>query len=189
MTRYTICFDEEKDAAILRWMDVQVNKSLSLKALMERSIAQEGYNDIFQLAWKRNIHHSTQTPDESVLSTTEYNTQPPKRKRGRPRKNISTLSASVSAISGTEAAQQNDEHIQADPALMAHPDVHQSINIASSSTNNPEAVTASEISAGQNKEYIPENQSVKFAKNNTEIENDGYRRPGNVNLDMTRFLG
>ena len=75
------------------------------------------------------------------------------------------------------------------PALMAHPDVHQSINIASSSTNNPEAVTASEISAGQNKEYIPENQSVKFAKDNTEIENDGYQRPGNVNLDMTRFLG
>lgn len=196
MTRYTICFDEEKDAAILRWMDVQVNKSLSLKALMERSIAQEGYNDIFQLAWKRNIHNSTQIPDESVLSTTEYNTQPPKRKRGRPRKNFSTFPASVSAISETEEVQQNDEHMQADPALMEHPHIHQSLNTASSSTNNPEAVTASEISAEQNKEYIsdkqsaiPENQSVEFAKDTTEIENDGYRRPGNVNFDMTKFLG
>lgn len=189
MTRYTICFDEEKDADILRWMDVQVNKSLSLKALVERSIAQEGYNDIFQLAWKRNIHNSTQMPDEPALPTTECDAQPPRRKRGRPRKDVSTLSASVSVVPETEAAKQNDRHMQADPALMVQPDIHQSINIASSSTNNPEAVTASEISAGQNKEYISDNQSLKPARDDTETENDGYRRPGNVNIDMTRFFG
>ena len=64
MTRYTICFDEERDASILQWMDAQANKSMSLKALVERSIAQEGYNDIFQVAWKRNIQNSTQMPGE-----------------------------------------------------------------------------------------------------------------------------
>ncbi len=196
MTRYTICFDEEKDADILRWMDVQVNKSLSLKALVERSIAQEGYNDIFQLAWKRNIHNSTQMPDEPALPSTECDAQPPRRKRGRPRKNTSTLSASVSVIPKTEAAKQKNEHMQADPALMAQPDIHQSIHTAPSSTNNLETVTASEISAGQNKEYIsdnqsaiPENQSLKPARDDTETENDGYQRPGNVNIDMTRFFG
>lgn len=196
MTRYTICFDEEKDADILQWMDAQVNKSLSLKALVERSIAQEGYNDIFQLAWKRNIHNSMQIPDELTLSATEYNAQPPKRKRGRPRKNDSTFSAPVSVISETENAKQNDEHMQADPTLMTRPDIHQSVNTVSSSTNNPEAITVSEISAEQNKEYlsdkqsaIPENQLLKPTRDNTETENDGYQRPGNVNIDMTRFFG
>lgn len=196
MTRYTICFDEEKDANILRWMDAQVNKSMSLKALVERSIAYEGYNDIFQLVWQRNIHNPEQIPDGPAPTTTEYNTQQHKRKRGRPRKSASSPSTSVSVIPETETAEQNAEHVQVDQALAAQPDIHQSINTAPSSTDNPEATSTSEISAEQNKKLIsdkepaiPEKQLMNVNNNNAEIENDGYRRPGNVNIDMARFFG
>lgn len=188
MTRYTICFDEEKDSNILRWMDAQVNKSMSLKALVERSIAYEGYNDIFQLVWQRNIHNPEQIPDGPAPTTTEYNTQQHKRKRGRPRKSASSPSTSVSVIPETETTEQNEEHVQAD--------IHQSINTAPSSTDNPEATSTSEISAEQNKKLIsdkepaiPEKQLMNVNNNNAEIENDGYRRPGNVNIDMAKFFG
>lgn len=86
--------------------------------------------------------------------------------------------------------------MQVNPALVAQPDIHQSRNTAPSSTDNSEAASASEISAEQNKgsisgkqSAIPENQSIKTAKDNTEIENDGYQRSGNVDIDMTKFFG
>lgn len=184
MTRYTICFDEERDVDILRWMDAQVNKSMSLKALVERSIAQEGYNDIFQLAWKKNIQNSTQLPHEPMKASSEYSTQQPGRKRGRPRKNTSihsTPSAPSLIIPETKAVEQSsiNQHQNTAPPLM----------------NASETVPAPEPSVEQNKEYlsdkapaIQENESTKAAKENTGAENDGYRRPGNINIDMTKFL-
>ena len=186
MTRYTICFDEERDAGILRWMDAQINKSMSLKALVERSIAQEGYNDIFQVAWKRNIQNSTQMLSEPEPAAAEHDTRQARRKRGRPRKNTSSLpvsSASSSVIPETEAIKQNENHGQPSPvSLMQH--------------DNPEITSTSEISTGQNDQYVSdkppvtmeENQSIKTDTENTEIENDGYRRPGNVNIDMAKFF-
>lgn len=184
MTRYTICFDEGRDASILQWMDAQANKSMSLKALVERSIAQEGYNDIFQVAWKRNIQNSTQVPGEPEPAAASQDIRQAGRKRGRPRKNISSLpvsSASSPVIPETDAAKQDKKRGQPSPVSPAQYD-------------NPETTSASEIPAGQN-QYIPEkppvtqeNQSVKTDNENTEIENDGYRRPGNVNIDMTKFF-
>lgn len=111
MTRYTICFDEERDASILQWMDAQANKSMSLKALVERSIAQEGYNDIFQVAWKRNIQNSTQMPGEPEPAAALQDIRQTGRKRGRPRKNISSLpvsSTSSPVIPETDAAKQDE---------------------------------------------------------------------------------
>lgn len=185
MTRYTICFDEERDASILQWMDAQANKSMSLKALVERSIAQEGYNDIFQVAWKRNIQNSTQMLSEPEPAAAEHDTRQTGRKRGRPRKNTSSLpvsSASSPVIPETDAVKQDEKHGQPDPVSLIQHD-------------NPETTSASEISAGQNDQYvsdkpsvIDENQSIKTDNENTEIENDGYRRPGNVNIDMTKFF-
>ena len=180
MTRYTICFDEERDASILQWMDAQANKSMSLKALVERSIAQEGYNDIFQVAWKRNIQNSTQMPGEPEPAAALQDI----RKRGRPRKNISSLpvsSTSSPVIPETDAAKQDEKRGQPSPVLSAQYD-------------NPETISASEKPAGQN-QYIPEKppvtQESRFIKTdneNTEVENDGYKRPGNVNIDMTKFF-
>lgn len=184
MTRYTICFDEERDAAILQWMDAQANKSMSLKALVERSIAQEGYNDIFQVAWKRNIQNSTQMPSEPEPAAATHDIRQAGRKRGRPRKNVSprpVSSASSPVIPETDAAKQDEKHGQPGPVSPAQND-------------NPETTSASEIPAGQN-QYISdkppvtqENQSVKTDKENIKIENDGYQRPGNVNIDMTKFF-
>lgn len=184
MTRYTICFDEERDTSILQWMDAQANKSMSLKALVERSIAQEGYNDIFQVAWKRNIQNSTQMLSEPEPTATENDTQQARRKRGRPRKNTSSLpisSASSSVIPETEAIKQDENHGQPNPVSLIQHD-------------NPETTSASEIPAGQN-QYIsekpPVTQESRFVKTdneNTEVENDGYKRPGNVNIDMTKFF-
>ena len=184
MTRYTICFDEERDAGILRWMDAQINKSMSLKALMERSIAQEGYNDIFQVAWKRNIQNSTQMPGEPEPAAALQDIRQTGRKRGRPRKNISSLpvsSTSSPVIPETDAAKQDEKRGQPSPVSPAQYD-------------NPETISASEKPAGQN-QYIPEKppvtQESRFIKTdneNTEVENDGYKRPGNVNIDMTKFF-
>lgn len=184
MTRYTICFDEERDASILQWMNAQANKSMSLKALVERSIAQEGYNDIFQVAWKRNIQNSTQVPGEPEPAAALQDIRQTGRKRGRPRKNISSLpvsSTSSPVIPETDAAKQDEKRGQPSPVLPAQYD-------------NPETISESEIPAGQN-QYIPEKppvtQESRFVKTdneNTEVENDGYQRPGNVNIDMTKFF-
>ncbi len=194
MTRYTICFDEEKEADLLRWMDAQINKSMSLKALVERSIAQEGYNDIFQLAWKQNIYNSIQMPNAPIQASLENHAQQPKRKRGRPRKNTSSLPDSTPVMQ--ETAKQKEEHIQVHPVLTTEPDIQQPPDIALSSANNSAAISVSEIPAEQNKEYIsniqsaiPEDQFMKSEKENMEIENDGYQRPGNVNFDMAKFFG
>ncbi|NDO52048.1 hypothetical protein FMM75_22670 [Lachnospiraceae bacterium MD335] len=196
MSRYTICFDDNEDADILRWMDAQVNKSMSLKALIERSIKQEGYHDIFKVAWERNMCNSNQIFHEPVQATPEYNAQQPRKKRGRPRKNASPFPTSVSVMQKIEAEKQNEENTQVNPSLPTQSDIAQSTNIALSPANNSEAVSVPEIPAEQSKEYIsnkqsaiPENQSLKTAKNNTEIENDGYQRPGNVSFDMAKFMG
>lgn len=193
MTRYTICFDEERDADILRWMDAQVNKSMSLKALVERSIAQEGYNDIFQLAWKQNIQNSTQLLNEPAPAVTGPVTQQPGRKRGRPRKN--TSSAISSLIPETDTLKQKEGHKQLNPVPLAHSDIHQDKNTNLSLTNTPETAAASEPSAEQNRQCLSdkpsavrESQPVKTAKENAGTENDGYQRPGNVNIDMTKFI-
>ena len=149
MTRYTICFDEERDASILQWMDAQANKSMSLKALVERSIAQEGYNDIFQVAWKRNIQNSTQMPGEPEPAAALQDIRQTGRKRGRPRKNISSLpvsSTSSPVIPETDAAKQDEKRGQPSPVLSAQYD-------------NPETISASEKPAGQN-QYIPEKPPV-----------------------------
>lgn len=184
MTRYTICFDEERDASILQWMDAQANKSMSLKALVERSIAQEGYNDIFQVAWKRNIQNSTQMPGEPEPAAAAHTIRQAGRKRGRPRKNISSLpvsSASSPVIPKTDAVKQDEKHGQTSP-------------VSPTQYDNPKTTSASEIPAEQN-QYISdkpsvtrENQYIKTDSENTEIENDGYKRPGNVNIDMTKFF-
>lgn len=184
MTRYTICFDEEKEANILRWMDAQANKSSSLKALVERSIMQEGYNDIFKLAWQQNIRNSTQMLNEPVPSAPEHYVKQPKKKRGRPRKNVSS-----SAIPKTDDAKQSEEHITVDSALTA-----QSINIDTFSADNPKVTSAPEIPAEPNTEYVSNNQSDIMDKqllkpDTANQKNDGYQRPGNVNIDMTKFYG
>lgn len=196
MTRYTICFDEENDADILRWMDAQINKSMSLKALVERSIAQEGFTDIFQLAWKRNIHNSTQNPDEPMITETEDHMQQPRRKRGRPRKNKSSSTTSIPVIPETEATKQTERHIQADTDITTQSDMFQSIKPTSLSTDNTGAVPVPEIPARQNKKNISEktsdiaqDQLLKTERPSTDIENDGYRRPENVNIDMAKFYG
>ena len=165
-------------------MDAQANKSMSLKALVERSIAQEGYNDIFQFAWKRNIQNSTQVPGEPEPAAALQDIRQTGRKRGRPRKNISSLpvsSDSSPVIPETDAAKQDKKRGQPSPVSPAQYD-------------NPETTSASEIPAGQN-QYIPEKppvtQESRFVKTdneNTEVENDGYQRPGNVNIDMTKFF-
>lgn len=196
MSRYTICFNDDEDADILRWMDAQVNKSMSLKALIERSIKQEGYHDIFKVAWERNMCNSNQMFHEPVQAAPEYDAQQPRKKRGRPRKNTSSLPASVSVMPKTETVKKSEENTQVNPVPTAQPGTAQSTNIALSPANSSEAISVPEIPAEQSKEYIsnkqsaiPENQSLKATKDNAEIENDGYQRPGNVSFDMAKFMG
>ena len=177
MTRYTICFDEEKEAHILRWMDEQANKGRSLKALVERSIAQEGYTDIFSLAWQRNIRSSTIMPDEPVADATGYNVPRSKKKRGRPKKNVSSSTASE-----TNQKKQNEE------LMPIQSDRPQTTDTAPSSTENSEIIPVPETPAEPDREYISDKQSAVETANSTEVENDGYRRPGNVDLDMAKFL-
>ena len=174
MTRYTICFDEERDASILQWMDAQANKSMSLKALVERSIAQEGYNDIFQFAWKRNIQNSTQVPGEPEPAAALQDIRQTGRKRGRPRKNISSLpvsSASSPVIPETDAAKQDKKRGQPSPVSPAQYD-------------NPETTSASEIPAGQN-QYIPEKPPVTQESRFVKTDNENTEV---VNIDMTKFF-
>lgn len=182
MTRYTICFNEEQEADIIRWLDAQVNKSMSLKALIERSIEQEGYNDIFKLTWKRSIHNPPQRFHEPER-TAEFDTQQTKRKRGRPRKNDSSV------LPETGVTKQTSEVVTV-PA--GQPDMPQPITAVPHQDGAP----ASEIPVVQTMENVPdkqpavlENQVQRTDTVEPERGNDGYRRPGKVDFDMSKFMG